>query len=292
MKKDFFKLMHNIIEKQQAEPAPPLQPGEECWYLPTFGVYHPQKPNKIRVVFDSSAQFRNVSLNDVLLRGPDLNNTMIGVLLRFRKEQIAITADIEQMFFSFKVREDHRNYLRFLWHKDNCPDKEIIDYRMTVHVFGNSPSPAVAIYGLRRTAELGETEYGADTKEFVLHNFYVDDGITSVTSGEKAVDLLQRAQKMLSVANLKLHKVASNSTAVMQAFPPEDRASELKDLDLSSDPLPLQRSLGISWDLKLDCFTFRVSRDTRPFTRRGTLSTVNSLYDPLGLISPVTTQVL
>lgn len=290
MKKDFFEFMHNIIEKQQAEPAPPLQPGEECWYLPTFGVYHPQMPNKIRVVFDSSAQFRNVSLNDVLLRGPNLNNTLVGVLLRFRKEQIAITADIEQMFFSFKVREDHRNYLRFLWHKDNCPDKEIIDYRMTVHVFGNSPSPAVAIYGLRRTAELGETEYDADTKEFVLRNFYVDDGITSVASGEKAVDLLQRAQKMLSVANLKLHKVASNSTAVMQAFPPEDRASELKDLDLSSDPLPLQRSLGISWDLKLDCFTFRVSRDTRPFTRRGTLSTVNSLYDPLGLVSPVTTQ--
>ena len=62
-------------------------------------VYHPQKPNKIRVVFDSSEQFHNVSLNDslndVLLRGPDLNNTLIGVLLRFRKEQIAITADIE-----------------------------------------------------------------------------------------------------------------------------------------------------------------------------------------------------
>lgn len=292
MKEDFFEFMHNIIEKQQAEPAPPLQPGEECWYLPTFGVYHPQKPKKIRVVFDSSAQFHNISLNDVLLRGPDLNNTLIGVLLRFRKEQIAITADIEQMFFSFKVREDHRNYLRFLWHKDNCPDKEIIDYRMTVHVFGNSPSPAVAIYGLRRTAELGESEYGADTKEFVLRNFYVDDGITSVASEEKAIDLLLRAQKMPSVANLKLHKVASNSTAVMQAFPPEDRARELKDLDLSSDPLPLQRSLGISWDLKLDCFTFRVSRDTRPFTRRGTLSTVNSLYDPLGLVSPTQGKAL
>ena len=116
MKEHFFDFMQKVIENHQAEPAPPLKPGEECWYLPIFGVYHPQKPDKIRVVFDSSAQYSNISLNDVLLTGPDLNNTLIGVLLRFRKERIAITADIEQMFYCFMVKEDHRNYLRFMWH--------------------------------------------------------------------------------------------------------------------------------------------------------------------------------
>ena len=288
MKEHFFDFMQKVIENHQAEPAPPLKPGEECWYLPIFGVYHPQKPDKIRVVFDSSAQFSNISLNDVLMTGPDLNNTLIGVLLRFRKERIAITADIEQMFYCFKVKEDHRNYLRFLWHKENCPEEEIIDYRMTVHVFGNSPSPAVAIYGLRRTAEHGEAEHGTDAKEFVLHNFYVDDGITSVPSEEEAVDLLKRTQEMLAEANLRLHKMASNSATVMEAFPPEDRAKDLKDLDLNADPLPLQRSLGVSWNLKNDCFTFKVSREVKPFTRRGALATVNSLYDPLGFVSPIT----
>lgn len=112
--------------------------------------------------------------------------------MRFRREKTAITVDIEQMFYSFKVKQDHRNYLRFLWHKENCPGEEIIEYRMTVHVFGNSPSPAVAIYGLQRTAELGEAEYGTDAKEFVLRNFYVDDGITSVPSEKTAIDLLKR----------------------------------------------------------------------------------------------------
>lgn len=172
------------------------------------------------------------------------------MLLRFRKEKIAITADIEQMFYSFKVKEDHRNYLHFLWHKHNCPQEEIMEYRMTVNVFGNSPLPAVAIYGLQRTAEQGEAEYGADAKEFELRNFYVDDGITSVPSERTAIDLLKRTQKMLAAANLKLHKMASNSAMVMKAFPSEDRAKELKDLDLSADPLPLQRSLDISWNLK------------------------------------------
>lgn len=63
-------------------------------------------------VFDSSAQFHGVSLNDVLLT--DLNNSLLGVLLRFRHGPIAISADIEQMFHSFVVREDHSNFLHFL----------------------------------------------------------------------------------------------------------------------------------------------------------------------------------
>ncbi len=290
MKMHFFDFMQKVIEDEQAELAPPLQSGEECWYLPIFGVYHPHKPDKIRVVFDSSAQFGGVSLNDVLLTGPDLNNTLLGVLLRFRREKVAVMADIERMFYCFKVKEQHRNYIRFLWHKDNCAEKEITDYRMTVHVFGNSPSPAIAIYALRRAAELGEAECGTDAKNFVLRNFYVDDGITSVPTEKEAIDLLKRTQIMLSKSNLNLHKVASNRASVMEAFPSSERAKDLKDLDFSKDPIPLQRSLGISWNLKTDCFTFKASQDLKPFTRRGILSTINSLYDPLGFVCPITTQ--
>ncbi len=102
-------------------------------------MYHPKKPNQIRVVFDSSAQHNGVSLNDVLLTGPDLNNTQqVGVLIRFRKEAIAFTADIEQMFYCFLLREEDRNFLRFLWFQDNDLSKDIVDYHMRVHVFGSS----------------------------------------------------------------------------------------------------------------------------------------------------------
>lgn len=88
--------------------------------------------------------------------------------MRFRKEQVAVTADIEQMFYSFVVREDHRDFLRFLWYRDNNPSKDVVEYRMRVHVFGNSPSPTVATYCLRRAAEKGEKQHGPDTKRFVL----------------------------------------------------------------------------------------------------------------------------
>ena len=286
MKQHFLTFMEKVFQNNHAEVAPPLKEDEERWYLPTFGVYHPRKPGNIRVVFDSSAQHGGVSLNDVLLTGPDLNNTLLGVLLRFRKEAVALTADIEQMFHCFLVREEDRNFLRFLWFRDNDPSKDIIDYRMRVHVFGNSPSPAVAIYCLRQSVQEGDP----DVKQFVNRDFYVDDGLKSFPTVEAAVDLLKRTQDILSDSNLRLHKIASNRREVMEAFPSQDHANDFKDLDLGSDALPMQRSLGLNWDLMSDTFTFKVANEEKPFTRRGILSTVNSIYDPLGFVAPVTIQ--
>ena len=138
------EFMQKILDNNHAEVAPPLQNNDECWYLPLFGVYHPKKPDQIRGVFDSSAKFNGISLNNVLLTGPDLSNSLLDVLLRFRREMIAVTADIQHMFHCFIVQEDHRNYLRFLWYRNNDPEQNLIEYRMRVHVFGNSPSPAIA----------------------------------------------------------------------------------------------------------------------------------------------------
>lgn len=130
IKAHFMEFMQNILVSHHAELAPPVQEGKEYWYLPFFGVYHAQKPNQIRVVFDSSAKFNGVSLYDVLLSGSDMNYSILGVLLRFRKNPVAITADIQQMFHCFLVREDCRDVLHFLWYQDNDPTKEVVDYRM------------------------------------------------------------------------------------------------------------------------------------------------------------------
>lgn len=284
MREHYCKFMQKMLDNDQAELAPPLDKGIEHWYLPTFGVYHPKKPDQIRVVFDSSAECDGTSLNDVLLSGPDLNNTLLGVLLRFRKEPVALTADVEQMFYCFVVREDDRDYLRYLWYEDNDISKNVVEYRMKVHVFGNSPSPAVAIYCMRRAPQTGEQAYGSDARQYVERQFYVDDGLTSVATPEEAIDLLTRTKEMLAESNLRLHKVASNSSQVMEAFPVEDRAKELKDLDLGVDPLPLQRSLGLFWNLETDSFTYVVSHEEKPYTRRGVING-QQLIRPLGFCS-------
>lgn len=288
MKQQFSSFMEKLFENEHAEISPPIDDAQERWYLPFFGVYHPYKLGKIRVVFDSSAQLHGLSLNLVLLTGPDLNNSLLGVLLRFRKDLIAVTADIQQMFYGFLVKPKHRDYLRFLWHKDNDLSKEIQEYRMRVHVFGNSPSPAVAIYGLRRAVQKNEIKYGVDTKQFVYRHFYVDDGLVSVPTEAAAIDLLKRTRASLAESNLKLHANASNSIAVMKAFKPEELATSNRDLGLDDETLPTQRSLGLCWDINADMFTFKVDVADKPYTRHGVLSVVNSIFDPLGLAAPVT----
>lgn len=203
---------------------------------------------------------------------------------------MAVIVDIEQMFHSFIVKEDHQDFLRFLWFKDNKPSNEIVEYRMKVHVFGNSPSPAVAIYGLHHAAQHGANEYGTDAKHFVERDFYVDDGLKSLPSAAEAIDLLKRTQEMLAASNLRLHKIASNNSGVLEAFLPEDHAKGLQNLDFDDSSDFIQRSLGLSWDLKHDLFTFRVAATEKPFTRRGVLAIVNSLFDPLGLVALIIIQ--
>ena len=278
----FTEFMQGILDNGYAEIAPPLLPGEECWYVPIFGVYHPKKPNKLRVVFDSSAKYDDICLNDVLLSGPDSANDLLGVLLRFRKESVAITADIEQMFFRFVVPPYHRNFLRFLWHQDNDVTQELVDFRMWVHIFGNSSSPAVATYGLRKSVEDAEN----DVHYFVNRNFYVDDGLISVPSVEEGGGLVKRTQEKLLESGLKLNKIASNNKHILLSIKSEDRSKELEAVDLSMGQLPMQRTLGMLWNLQTDVFTFCVKTQEKPFTRRGVLSTLHSIYVPFGIVAP------
>ncbi|XP_028407516.1 uncharacterized protein LOC114530125 [Dendronephthya gigantea] len=161
---------------------------------------------------------------------------------------------------------------------------------MVVHLFGNTSSPAVATFGLRKTAESGEKEFGQDAKNFVVEDFYVDDSLTSRDTAEETVSLIKKTQAMLETANLRLHKIASNSIEVMKSFPDQDRVEGLKDLHIEQGPLPSQRSLGVMWDLEKDAFAFQITLPEKPCMRRGVLSVVNSIYDPLGFAIPVTLQ--
>ena len=66
------------------------------------------------MIFDLSAEFHGTSINKTLLSRPDMTKQIIGVLLRFREEQIAATGDIEAMYDQVKVPENQRCFLQFL----------------------------------------------------------------------------------------------------------------------------------------------------------------------------------
>ncbi len=287
---DHYKaFMEEIINKGNAEPAPVIPEGETVWYIPHHGVYHPQKPDKLRVVFDCSAKFCGISLNDTLLTGPDLINSLVGVLCRFRKELVAVTCDIEKMFHQFLVPPDERNYLRFLWWEGGDWEKEPQDYRMAVHLFGATSSPGCANFGLKYLAQQQKVNHPS-ASEFVERNFYVDDGLTSVRSVDEAKELIVDAQALCKRGGLRLHKFNSNEEDVLCCIDPSERDITSKPLDLNLEATPTGRVLGIQWSTQDDTFSFNISLKDQPSTRRGILSVIASLYDPLGFVAPFILQ--
>jgi hypothetical protein len=89
----------------------------------------------VRIVLDCAAKYKGKSLNDEVLQGPDLLNSLVGILLRFREQPIAFAADVEMMYYQVKVMQDHRDVLRFLWFENGDLKTSPVTFRMTVHPF-------------------------------------------------------------------------------------------------------------------------------------------------------------
>lgn len=288
-KEDYTAFMNDMIKKGYAEKIPKdeVRKDGKTWYLPHHGVFHPQKPDKIRVVFDCSAEYKGEALNKHLLQGPDLTNKLVGVLSRFRREPVAFMADIEAMFLQVHVTEHCRDLLRFLWWEDGDVNKEPTIYRMTVHLFGAGSSPGCCNFALKKTADDHEQEFGLEPAEFLRKDFYVDDGLKSVPSTSQAKELIRKTKEMCRRGGFNLHKFTSNKREVIESIPVEDRAKGIKELNLEKDELPMERALGVSWCIESDAFKFQIVMQDRPLTRRGILSTVSSVYDPLGFLAPL-----
>ena len=261
--------------------------GKPLWYLPHHAVFHPHKPDKLRVVFDCAARFRGTSLNDQLLHGPDLTSNLFGVLERFRQNSVALVSDIEAMFHQVKVDPKDSDALRFLWWPDDDLTQQPVEYRMEVHLFGSTSSPSCANFSLRKTAQDNTGEFASEVIDTVLKNFYVDDCLKSVKCSDAAINLREPLCKLLQKGGFRLTKWLSNDKDVLDTIPKSERAPSVLDLDLDADDLPLERTLGVQWNMETDMFTFRMVPKDKPYTRRGILSVTSSIFDPLGIVAPV-----
>ena len=134
------------------------------------------------------------------------------------------------------------------------------------------------------TAQDNEENYPPEVIRTVRRNFYVDDVLKSVPNIDQAVPLASDLMKLLREGGFRLTKFASNSRELLASIPPASRANPKLDLDL--DQLPLERALGVYWDAQTDTFKFKALQAYKPSTKRGVLSVVSSLFDPLGFLSP------
>lgn len=286
---DYKAFMQDMVDKGYAEEVlneAKVINGRE-WYIPHHGVYNPQKPGKIRVVFDCAAKCNGISLNDLLLPGPNLLNSLQGILLRFREFPVAFSSDVECMFYQVKVPEKQRDLLRFLWWPNGDVLKKPKVHRMNVHLFGAASSPSCANYGLKKTASDNRSNASMEAVKTLNDDFYMDDCLKSVQNVNEAIKMVKELKNQCKKGGFNLTKWCSNHREVLSEIPSEDLSKELRNLDLDSSQLPLERTLGILWNPEADLFQFQCVLKIMKTTRRTMLSVVSSIYDPLGLITPL-----
>ncbi|XP_045772389.1 uncharacterized protein LOC123872262 [Maniola jurtina] len=289
LKESYTKQIEKLLEKGYAEKAPENTSSGRTFYLPHFAVVHPIK-KKPRIVFDAAAKFEGKSLNDALLAGPDLLQSLFGVLLRFREGPVAVVADIQEMFLRIKIREAGRDSLRFLWRGEDRKKKPE-EYRMTSVIFGAASSPATAIYVMNKNAK----EYGKSFPEAVKaieKNHYMDDYLQSFRTTEEAKQTAAKVKEIHEKASFHLKGWASNDARVIEEF---REKIQNDSLELTKE----EKTLGLRWLMKEDALAFNVGlrntseelmNGTKIPTKREVMSAVMSTFDPLGFATPVLIQ--
>ena len=285
---------HSVLKQYEEEGAASLVgsledciQGESSWFLPHHGVYSAKKPNVPRVVFDCAAVWQGTSLNEQLLKGPDNTNSLLGVIFRFRVGRVAVISDVKRMFHQVFVPLEERRFLRYLWWPDLDFTKGAKVFEMKVHLFGATSSPSVCSYALRKTADDCRNKFSEAAVNAVWKNFYIDDFAKAFSDERQAIETSKEVCSLLSFGGFKLTKWMSNSKTVVESFPEEDRAAPVKNLNIDFSDSTSEKILGVQWNLEDDVLS-TLSKDLKfPRTRRGVLSSIAVIYDPLGMASPL-----
>ena len=220
----------------------------------------------------------------LLLRGPVLLSSMVGVLLRSREFTVAITGDIEAFYHRISVTPEQRSLLRFLWRVPGS-NGPLITHEMTSHVFGARDSATIASWVLELVATLC-TQY-PEVAARIKHNFYADNMCDSFETEAQAIEFIRQVTHSLASGGFRLTGFASSSRRVVNTVPPTERAASVKDLDL--DQPAIEYLFGSPWHIDKDVYRLRVHPVPTVSTRREMLAAMARTFDPLGICLPVTT---
>ena len=284
-KVDFEKGFVRILKQEELE-ATKL---ERQWYVPRHPVENPNRPGKVRRMCNAAFKFRGNFLNDNLLTGPDLLQNLIGIIVRFREQKIAITADIEAMFLKVRVPPEECKVLRFL-RRDN-PKEPVKVYEYGRHIFGAKNLPTCANYALQQVARVNAQKSPQNTK-LIKRNFYMDDFVKSGPSAEEAIGIYKLLRARLERGGFHLTKWISNCEQTMTSI---DQADKSLSSSKTFEAEPTSPSiLGRQWNVDAD--NLEVCRGMQKeipvkIMQTAVLSHVSAVFDPLGIVSPFTIRM-
>ena len=251
------------------------------WYLPIHVV---EKRGKTRVCHDARASTGGYCLNDFLLGGPNIINSLAEILMNARKWKYVLMNDIRAFFHQVRVDERDVDVFRFPWFADETMRFAIL-LAFLAHIFGSGASSIVTAYVLRHHAEVIKPLFSYAVYDWIRRRFYVDDGIDGANTAQGLMELSDGVVKAMKMGGFELCKFKSNLPQLMEGC----AEAEVKLGDKDKDDDAPTKVLGVSWIPSADVFTFNFDpeisrRDVN--TPRELISVQSSLYDPLGFISP------
>lgn len=253
------------------------------YVIPHHAVVRQDKSTtKLRVVLNASNKTSTgKSLNDLLHTGPNLQNDLFQIILKFRLLPVAISADIRQMFLRILTDQNDTKYLRLLYRFDK--NDPITVFEMSRVAFGLCCSTYLAIRTVRQLAA-DERQRFPIAASLAESDLFTDDLVTSCSSVAKGVDLSNQLIDLFAAGGFELVKFSSNSPEVMAGIPATHRVSEAVEFS----PDSYLKILGLFWIPAEDVFTFSVNAEHRECTKRNILSTIARLWDLMGFVAPVT----
>ena len=242
------------------------------WYLPLQAVFTPEKTTKVRLVFDSSCEGHNgLSLNDHLEKGPNYINDIPEVLAAWRWDNIAYAGDVRKMFNQILVHPEDQVFHRFLWSEK--PTDQPTVYQWLRLSFGDKPAPDIATKSIKVLAKAAQPQEPQAAAELLQH-VYVDDVAGSRSTVEEVQQVTTAIDSILENGKFEIKTWHLNSTEI-------DQSEGEKVTDL----------LGHKWDKETDKFTFKreeIPELSETLTKRNCLALLAKLWDPIGMIAPVT----
>ena len=286
---DYDAIIQDQLKEGIVEEAEMTATGRE-FYIPHKAVVRESaETTKMRIVYDASARAYDSapSLNDCLDIGPPLQNQLWKVLLRGRFHAVALAGDIRKAFLQVRIRMQDRDALRFHWLDAKDPQR-VRTYRFTRALFGLGPSPFLLGGVIQHHLNTCRANYPECVGE-IERELYVDDLLTGGATTEEVIQKKATTTEIFQQATFQLHKWHSN---VKQLELTEE--TEGDDLSYAKQQLGVKSRecglLGLKWDKQTDEIGVAFPADVVQPTKRGILGKVAKIYDPLGLVAPVTLQ--